>query len=155
MPTPAIRLLEEAGVTFELHHYTVSQAVGDGYGEAVAAALDVDPERVFKTLVAVADDSLVLAVVPVTSRLSTKALARAAGAKRTAMADPSEAERVTGYVVGGVSPVGSRTRLPLYLDSSGKAFETIFVSAGKRGLQVELDPDDLLAVASGRSDTLT
>ncbi len=155
MPTPAVRALQRAGVSFELHRYTVSQAVGEGYGKAVASALGAEGVRVFKTLVASADGALVLAVIPVISRLSTRALARATGAKKAAMADPAEAERVTGYVVGGVSPVGTRSRLPLFLDDSGVSFETIFVSAGKRGLQVELDPSDLLRVASGRAAPLT
>jgi Cys-tRNA(Pro)/Cys-tRNA(Cys) deacylase len=143
--TPAIVVLERAGVEFTLHEYEV--AGGDGtYGEAVAGALGVDPARLFKTLVATVDDSPVVGIVPVAGRLSLKRLAAAAGGKRGTMADPSDAQRLTGYVIGGISPFGQRRRLPAYLDDTAFGYETVFVSAGRRGLQVEVAPGDLVAV---------
>lgn len=149
MPTPAVAALESAGVEHTLHQYEVDEAVGDGYGEAVATAIGADPAAVFKTLVVSVDDGHVVAVVPVTDRLSTKALAKAAGSKKASMVDPSDAERLTGYVVGGVSPFGRRRRLALFLHATAMTFPTIYVSAGKRGLQVEVAPDDLLRLTGG------
>ncbi|MFP3916061.1 MAG: Cys-tRNA(Pro) deacylase [Actinomycetota bacterium] len=149
MSTPAVNALTAAGVPFTLHEYEVAEAVGEGYGEAVAAALDTVPERVFKTLMAVVDDRHVVAVVPVAGRLSPKALARAAGGKKASMADAADAERLTGYVSGGISPLGQRRRHPTFVDRTATEFPTVFVSAGKRGLQVELSPGDLVAVTSG------
>src|SRR5690606_4948520 len=104
MPPPAVKTLESPGVPFTLREYEVVGAVGEGYGEAVAVALGTIPERVFKTLMAVVDDRHVVAVVPVSERLSTKSLAQAAGGKKASMADPADAERLTGYVSGGISP---------------------------------------------------
>jgi Cys-tRNA(Pro)/Cys-tRNA(Cys) deacylase len=113
------------------------------YGEEAAEAMGVSPDRVFKTLVADVDGSLVVAVVPVAGSLDLKALATAVGGKRAAMADPAAAERTTGYVRGGISPLGQRKKLPTVLDSSALRHATICVSAGRRGLEVELAPDDL------------
>lgn len=155
MPTPAVKALERAGIGHSLHAYDVDEEVGAGYGEAVARAIGADPAAVFKTLVVAVDDGHVVAVVPVTARLSAKAAARTAGSKKASLADPEEVERLTGYVVGGVSPFGRRRRLPLYLDGSAVGRATIFVSAGKRGLQVEVSPDDLLAVTDGVVAALT
>ena len=107
------------------------------------------PERVFKTLVADAEGSLVVGVVPVSSMLDLKALAAAVSAKRAVMADPVLAERRTGYVVGGISPLGQRSRLPLVLDSSALPLPTVFVSGGRRGFDLELAPADLLAATGG------
>lgn len=146
MSTPAVAALERAGIRFTLQEYEVEEAVGEGYGEAVAAALGVSPDRVFKTLMATVDRGHVVAIVPVDSRLSLKALARAAGGKKAAMADPADAERLTGYVTGGISPLGQRRRHRTFLHESALAHETVLVSAGKRGLQVELAPDDLLGL---------
>jgi len=144
--TPAIRVLEQAGVAFTLHEYQVES--GDlSYGEAVAAALGVDSGRLFKTLVATVDGSPVVGIVPVAGQLSLKQLAAAAGGKRAAMADPADAQRLTGYVVGGISPFGQRRRLPTFVDVTATEFPTIYVSAGRRGLQVELAPADLIAVS--------
>lgn len=154
MSTPAIALLERKGVAHSVHEYEVAESVGDGYGEAVAAAIGSDPARVFKTLMAVVDGRHVVAIVPVSSRLSTKALAKAASGKKASMADPADAERLTGYVTGGISPLGQRKSHPTYLDDSALAFDTIFVSAGKRGLQVELAPSDLLALTRGKAASL-
>ncbi len=142
--TPAILALTTAKVPFEVHPYEVAEADERSYGEAVAAAIGVPAGRLFKTLVAEVDGSPVIAIVPVDGLLSTKALARAAGGKRAAMADPADAERLTGYVTGGISPFGRRRRLPVYADATVADFETVFVSAGRRGLQVEVAPADLV-----------
>jgi Cys-tRNA(Pro)/Cys-tRNA(Cys) deacylase len=110
--------------------------------------LGVDPARVFKTLVAQADEALVVGIVPVSRWLDLKALARAVGARRAAMAEPSAAQRATGYVLGGISPLGQRRGLPTVLDESALAHDTILVSAGRRGLDVELTPSDLVSLTS-------
>lgn len=153
--TPAVTSLEEAKVAYTLHEYEVSEAVGDGYGEAVAEAIGAPARSVYKTLLAVADDEPVVAIIPVSARLSLKSLARAAGAKKASMADPTDAERLTGYVKGGISPLGQRRRHTTFLDSSALDHPTVFVSAGKRGLQVELSPSDLLALTQGTPALLT
>lgn len=122
----------------------------DSFGEEAAAKLGLPPERIFKTLVARVDvKELILAVVPVSSRLDLKKLAAASGGKKADMADPTAAERATGYVVGGISPIGGRKRLRLLLDDSALAYETIFISAGQRGLQMELSPADLMRLTGG------
>ncbi|WP_327291605.1 Cys-tRNA(Pro) deacylase [Streptomyces sp. NBC_01198] len=146
--TPATVALEKAGVPFTVHAYEHDPASGLSYGDEAAAALGTSPERVFKTLVAEVDGTLTVAVVPVAGSLDLKALAAAAGGKRAAMADPAAAERSTGYVLGGISPLGQRKALPTVLDSSALAFATVFVSAGKRGLEVELAPADLRTLTS-------
>ncbi len=140
--TPAIVALEKAGTAFSVHAYDHDPAVAS-YGEEAARALGVDPRQVFKTLVAEVDGALTVAVVPVAGSLDLKALAAAVGGKRAAMADPAAAERTTGYVRGGISPLGQRRRLPTALDASARSHATICVSAGRRGLEVELSPDDL------------
>lgn len=155
MSTPAVRALESAGVPFTLHEYEVVEAVGEGYGEAVAVALGTIPERVFKTLLSVVDGEHVVAVVPVSERLSTKGLAKAAGGKKASMADTADAERLTGYVSGGISPVGQRRPHRTFVDDTATIFSTVFVSAGKRGLQVEVSPSDLLALTGGATAPLT
>ena len=141
--TPATVALDRAGVAYRVHPYTHDPQTSH-FGEEAAAALGVDRDRIFKTLIADAGGELVVAVVPVARQLDLKALAGAAGVKRTALADPAAAARVTGYVVGGISPLGQRTRLRTFLDASAERFSTIFVSAGKRGLQVELAPHDIV-----------
>lgn len=155
MPTPALVALERAGVPFVAHQYTVDEGVGEGYGQAVAHALGVEPGRVFKTLVAVVDDGFAVAILPVDRRLSLKALARAAGGKKAAMADPADAERLTGYVTGGISPFGQRRQQPTFLDRSAAEYATVFVSAGRRGLQAEVAPADLMAMTGAVVSTLT
>lgn len=155
MSTPAVRALEKAGVSFDLHTYEVDEAVGEGYGQAVAAAIGVETGRVFKTLMAVVDGEHVAAIVPVDSRLALKALARAAGGKKAAMADPADAERLTGYVTGGISPFGQRRRHRTFVDETAASYPTVYVSAGKRGLQVELAPDALVALTRGKLAPLT
>ncbi|PZS26819.1 MAG: Cys-tRNA(Pro) deacylase [Pseudonocardiales bacterium] len=141
--TPATALLTRAGVAFTLHPYAHDPRA-DGFGDEAAAALGVSPEQIFKTLIACVDRTLVCAVVPVAGRLDLKALAAAVGGKRAELAEPAAAARATGYVVGGISPLGQKARLRVVLDSSARSFTTVFVSAGKRGLQVELAPDDLV-----------
>ncbi|MEV7070938.1 Cys-tRNA(Pro) deacylase [Streptomyces sp. NPDC091972] len=140
--TPATVALTSAGVPFTVHAYDHDPA-HPSYGEEAAEAMGVSPDRVFKTLVADVDGTLTVAVVPVAGSLDLKALAAAAGGKRAAMADPTLAERTTGYVRGGISPLGQRKKLPTVLDASASAHETICVSAGRRGLEVELAPQDL------------
>jgi Cys-tRNA(Pro)/Cys-tRNA(Cys) deacylase len=144
--TPATAALQRAGVAFTPHEYGPVEETEATYGETIAAVLGVDPRRVFKTLVAMADGRPAVAVVPVSGHLSMKALARARGAKRAEMAAPAEAERLTGYVVGGISPFGQKRRLPVVVDRSLLGHPTVFVSGGRRGLQVEVAPGDLVAV---------
>ncbi|MFI8852490.1 Cys-tRNA(Pro) deacylase [Streptomyces sp. 891-h] len=140
--TPAIVAATEAGIAFETHAYEHDPAA-PSYGEEAAEAMGVPPERVFKTLVAEVDGALTVAVVPVSASLDLKALASAVGGKRAAMADPAAAERTTGYVRGGISPLGQRKQLPTVLDASAEEYATICVSAGRRGLEIELAPSDL------------
>ncbi|HEY5031248.1 MAG TPA: Cys-tRNA(Pro) deacylase [Actinomycetes bacterium] len=141
--TPATVLLTQAGVPFAVHAYDHDPAA-PSYGLEAATVLGVAPERVFKTLLADADGRLTVAVVPVSGQLDLKALAAATGAKRAAMADPEDAERATGYVVGGISPLGGRRRLPTVVDATAERYPTIYVSAGRRGLDVELAAADLV-----------
>ncbi len=145
--TPATVALATAGTAYTLHAYEHDPAT-PSYGEEAAEALGVTPDRVFKTLVADVDGELTVAVVPVAGQLDLKALATAVGGKRAAMADPAAAERTTGYVRGGISPLGQRKRLRTVLDSSASGHATICVSAGRRGLEVELSPADLAALTS-------
>jgi Cys-tRNA(Pro)/Cys-tRNA(Cys) deacylase len=141
--TPATALLTRQKVAFTLHPYEVD-AETPNYGAAVAATLGIAPERVFKTLVTEVDGVLTVAVVPVTGDVDLKALAAAVGGKRATMADRSVAERTTGYVRGGISPLGQRRTLPTVIDASAEDLPTMYVSAGRRGLQVELAPTDLV-----------
>ncbi|MFD7698652.1 Cys-tRNA(Pro) deacylase [Streptomyces caelestis] len=145
--TPATVALTAAGVPFTVHSYEHDPS-HPSYGEEAAEAMGVSPDRVFKTLVADVDGALTVAVVPVAGQLDLKALAAAAGGKRAAMADPALAERTTGYVRGGISPLGQRKKLPTVVDESATLHETICVSAGRRGLEVELSPDDLTTLTS-------
>ena len=141
--TPATALLTRQAVPHTLHPYEHDPRASS-YGEEAAGALGVDPARLFKTLVATVDGTLAVGVVPVTGSLDLKALAAALGGKRAAMADPAAAARATGYVTGGISPLGLKTRLRVAVDESAAAWPTVYVSAGRRGLQVELDPADLV-----------
>ncbi|GAB1645033.1 Cys-tRNA(Pro) deacylase [Krasilnikovia sp. MM14-A1259] len=141
--TPATALLSAEGVAYELHPYEVAPDAPN-YGALVAEALGVDPRRVFKTLVAEVDGALTVAVVPVTGDLDLKALAAAVGGKRAALADRAAAERSTGYVRGGISPLGQRRRLPTVVDDSALDLDQMVISAGRRGLQVSLNPADLV-----------
>ncbi len=145
-PTPAVAALVRAKVAHTLHHYEHDPRA-TAFGDEAVAALSLDPRRVFKTLVAEVDGSLVVGVVPVAAHLDLKALAAAVGGKRAAMAAVEAAERSSGYVAGGISPLGQRKALPTVVDTSATEYPTVFVSAGRRGLQVELAPADLITVA--------
>ena len=147
--TPATRLLTAHGVTFSLHPYQHGPRA-EAFGDEAAAALGVAPERIFKTLIAAVDRALTCAVVPVAGRLDLKGLAAAVGGKRAELADPAAAARATGYVVGGISPLAQRSRLPVVVDETASGFETVYVSAGRRGLQVELAPADLVRLTAAR-----
>ncbi len=148
--TPAINVLRKAGVAFTLHEYEHDPGT-TAFGDEVVHKLGQDPARVFKTLVAdVEGKGLVVGIVPVAASLDLKALAAAVGGKRAGMADVAQAERATGYVAGGISPLGQRRRLATVLDESASAWPTIFVSAGRRGLQLELTPADLVCVCGAR-----
>ncbi len=142
--TPATHVLTAAGIEFELHHYTHDPRA-TSYGSEAAEALSVAPERVFKTLLADMDGALVVAIVPVAGSLDLKALARVLGGRRAVMADVAAAERATGYVAGGISPLGQKKPHRTVLDESSLDHATVFVSAGRRGLDVELAPADLVA----------
>lgn len=147
-PTPAIAALTRAKVAHTLHPYHHDPAT-TAFGDEVVQALGWPPERVFKTLVVTVDGTLTVGVVPVSGQLDLKALAAAAGGKKAAMAKVADAERSSGYVAGGISPLGQRKALPTVIDRSASDFETIMVSAGKRGLQVELAPADLVRLTRG------
>jgi Cys-tRNA(Pro)/Cys-tRNA(Cys) deacylase len=142
-------------VVHTLHTYDPEHAEGHGYGEAAVAALGQDPRQVFKTLVARVDGALTVAVVPVAGSLDLKALAVATGGRRATMADPVDAERTTGYVLGGISPLGQRKALPTVVDESALDFPTVMVSAGRRGLQVELAPADLVRLTRARTAAIS
>lgn len=145
--TQATVALAKLGIPFEVRDYAHDPAVTD-FGREAAEALGLPAERVFKTLLAEvvggAGAGLIVGIVPVSGMLDLKALAAAAGARRAAMADPALAERKTGYVVGGISPIGQRTRLRTVLDDSALGFDTVLVSGGRRGLDIELAPADLV-----------
>ncbi len=140
--TPAITAAERAGIAFTIHEYE-HDGGAESYGLEAAERLGVEPGRVFKTLVVDLDGSLAVAIVPVAAQLDLKRL----GGKRGALADPRQVERTTGYVLGGVSPLGQRKALPTTLDESALAHATIYVSAGRRGLELELEPHDLARLA--------
>jgi Cys-tRNA(Pro)/Cys-tRNA(Cys) deacylase len=143
--TAAIVAAERAGIAFQVHEYEHDPRA-PSVGLEAAEKLGLDPARVFKTLVADVDGTLTVAVVPVEAQLDLRALG-----KRARMADPRAAERATGYVAGGISPLAQRRPLPTIVDESALAYETIHVSAGRRGLELELAPADLLALTSGRT----
>lgn len=145
--TPATTLLTARKVPHTLHTYEHDPRAHDrglAYGMEAAISLGLDPRQVFKTLVAEVDGGLTVAVVPVDAQVDLKALAAAVGGKKAAMADPVAAERATGYVVGGISPLGQRRRLPTVIDSSALEQAEMLVSAGRRGLDVALAPQDLV-----------
>ncbi|MEU8636889.1 Cys-tRNA(Pro) deacylase [Amycolatopsis sp. NPDC048633] len=145
--TPATALLVKQKVPHTLHAYDHDPRA-ESYGLEAVEALGLERARVFKTLVAEVDGRLVVGVVPVTGQLDLKALAAAAGGKKAKMADPAAAQRATGYVLGGISPLGHRSRLPVVIDTSAEKFETVFCSAGRRGLEVELAPGELIRLTS-------
>jgi Cys-tRNA(Pro)/Cys-tRNA(Cys) deacylase len=144
--TAATALLTRQGIPYTVHSYSHDPRHGS-YGTEAAEALGVEPERVLKTLVADVDGELAVGVVPVASQLDLKALAAALGGRRAALADAPAAERATGYVVGGISPLGHRRRLRVVIDSAALAFPAVFCSGGRRGLEIELAPADLVRAA--------
>ncbi|WEO75882.1 Cys-tRNA(Pro) deacylase [Cryobacterium sp. SO2] len=147
--TPATVALVRAGIRFTAHQYSHDAAphgAAAGYGLEAADKLGLDPDQVFKTLLADADGNLVVAIVPVSGQLDLKALAAAVGAKKAVMADPQVAERKTGYIVGGISPIGQKSRFSTVLDETAELFDTVFVSGGRRGFDLELSPADLITV---------
>jgi Cys-tRNA(Pro)/Cys-tRNA(Cys) deacylase len=148
--TPAIVAAQAARIPFTVHPYEHA-ADAESFGEEAAEKLGLSPERIFKTLIARVDGKqLVMTVIPVAGRLDLKKLAAHAGGKRAEMATPAEAQRATGYVIGGISPLGGRKKLPLFLDATASGQPTVFVSAGQRGLQMELSPDDLVRLTGAK-----
>ena len=147
--TPATALLAKRKIDHRVHSYDHDPRA-ESFGLEAAEALGLPPERIFKTLVAEVDGGLAVGVVPVTGQLDLKALAAACGGKKAKMAEMAAAERATGYVAGGISPLGQKKRLPVVLDSSATAFDTIYCSAGRRGLEIELAPADLVALLDAR-----
>jgi Cys-tRNA(Pro)/Cys-tRNA(Cys) deacylase len=148
--TPAVEAAKSAGIAFELHEYEGVE-IGDGdYGTAVAEALGRPPAQLYKTLVVAIDGNLAVFIIPADQQLDLRAVG-----KRAELAGKAEAERATGYVVGGISPLGQRKRLPTTIDASVYEWNTILVSAGRRGLQIELAPSDLIALTGARVGELT
>ncbi len=145
--TPATTALAAAGVVFTVHEYDHDPR-SESYGGKAAAALGIAADRVFKTLLVDVDGTLTVAVVPVSGQLDLKALARAVGGRKAAMADPKAAERSTGYVVGGISPLGQKRPHPTVVDTAALDHATVYVSAGRRGLEVELAPADLVRLTT-------
>jgi Cys-tRNA(Pro)/Cys-tRNA(Cys) deacylase len=146
--TPATLALARAGVTFTTHLYEHDPR-SSSFGLEAAQALGLSPDEVFKTLMALVDGRPVIAVVPVSGSLDLKALAAVAGGRRAEMADPAQAARLTGYVVGGISPIGQKRPLPTYIDETAELFDEVFVSGGRRGLDIGLAPADLLRMTDG------
>lgn len=148
--TPAVHAAKKLNIPCTVHAYTHDPAT-TAYGREAARALGLPPDRVWKTLVVdVGDRGLVVAVIPVSSTLNLKLLARAAGGKNAALAEKRDVERVTGYVLGGVSPLGQKKHLPTYIDDSARLLPSMYVSAGRRGLELELAPGDLLRATSAQ-----
>jgi Cys-tRNA(Pro)/Cys-tRNA(Cys) deacylase len=148
--TPAVEAARRAGIPFELHEYSRAEHGEGSYAVAVAHELGVEPARLFKTLVASIDDELRVFVLPADRQLDLRRLG-----KRAVLAERTKAERATGYVAGGISPLGQRRALPTTIDESALAFETILVSAGRRGLQIELDPRDLARALVAETQRIT
>lgn len=140
--TPAIKLLKKQKIPHIIHEYKHNSSV-HSYGEEAAQKLNIDQNRVFKTLVVQGEKNLAVGIVPVSSKLNLKSVAKALGIKKAVMADPKDVENATGYILGGVSPLGQKKRLKTVIDKSAFEYETIFVSAGRRGVEVELGPKDL------------
>lgn len=148
--TPGINVAKKARVPHRIHEYD-HDPNSESYGTEAAEKTGADPARVFKTLVASVDNrELVVGVLPVTAMLSMKLIAKAAGGKKATMADKQEVQRATGYVLGGVSPLGQKRRLRTFIDQSARNFDTIYVSAGRRGLEIELAPQDLANLTAGQ-----
>lgn len=148
--TPGIHAASKAGIFHRVHEYEHDPG-STGYGTEAADKLGVEPARIFKTLVVTLDGkTLAVGVVPVTGMLNMKLIAKAAGGKKASMADPQEVQRRTGYVLGGVSPLGQKNRLKTFIDASAGCFDTVYISAGRRGLEIELSPADLANLTGGQ-----
>lgn len=148
--TPAINIAKNKNITHKVHEY-VHDSSNKSYGLEAAEQLRVPVDRVFKTLVVkLNNNELAVAIIPVSTMLNMKLIAKAAGAKKATMSAPAEVERSTGYVLGGVSPLGQKKKLKTIIDSSAKKHSTIYVSAGRRGLEIELSPDDLVTLVNGK-----
>lgn len=153
--TPAVKLAQQSGIEFTLHEYDHDPRE-PSYGLEAASRLDIDPQRVFKTLVvSLTDNTLAVAIIPVDKRVSMKKVASALGCKKVTMAAPDKVQNSTGYVLGGISPLGQQRKLPTVLDLSAKQYKSIFVSAGKRGLEIELSPYDLLHLCDAQCADLS
>ena len=154
--TPAMVMLERSGIEFAVHAFNHDLVDTEelGYGRAAAHALGVDESRVFKTLLAQSEKSAVVAIVPVSAQLSLKALALVLGVKRCEMVPALDAQRITGYVVGGISPFGQKKKLFTVIDESALDLPTIFVSGGRRGLDIEVSPADLIRVLDAKTGAL-
>ena len=152
--TPATKLLKTAGIDFKEHEYS-HDPNSTSFGLEAAEKLGMDPNRVFKTLIANLDEIFAVAIVPVNQQVSLKSLSRVLGAKRATMADPAHAARLTGYVVGGISPLGQKRLLKTVIDQSATNFETILVSGGRRGFDIELSPNDLASLLSAEFAEIT
>ena len=152
--TPAIQLLKKHHIQHQVHRYTHAPT-SHAYGLEAAEKLGITTTRVFKTLLVQLDNqAFAVGIIPVSTTLSMKAIAKAAGAKKANMALPTDVERTTGYVLGGVSPLGQKKRLTTLIDRSAQTLETIYISAGRRGLEIELKPDDLQKLVDGTFTSL-
>ena len=147
--TPAVNALAAAGIAFTVHEYDHDPA-SSSFGLEAATALGLDPDRVFKTLLVTADGEQAVGIVPVSCSLSLKALGAALGRKRVVMCDPAVAQRVTGYVLGGISPFGQKRSLPTVIDETAELYDTIYVSGGRRGLDLGVAPADLIATLEAK-----
>lgn len=153
--TPGIKLLQKKQIAHQVHDYSHDPTAAS-YGLEAAEKMGVAPEQVFKTLVAELDGKqLLVAILPVDQQLSLKKLAKAAGGKKAQMADPAQVERTTGYVLGGVSPLGQKKALPTYIHATAQQLEQMYISAGKRGLEIQLAPDDLQQLTRARFAAIT
>jgi Cys-tRNA(Pro)/Cys-tRNA(Cys) deacylase len=154
--TPAIKVVNRAKIEYIVHEY-LHDSHTDSYGEEAAQALGVDSQQVFKTLLVAAPElkeKVAVGIVPVNGQLDLKAIARQLKAKKVVMANAQDAEKITGYVVGGISPLGQKKRLKMVIDATALNFDTIYVSAGKRGLEIELKPSDLIALCQAIVDDI-
>lgn len=153
--TPGINAAKKAKISYTLHKYDHDPA-SESYGTEAAQKMGIPGEQVFKTLVVSLDNGkLAVGVIPVTAMMNMKRMAKASGAKKAAMATPSDVARSTGYVLGGVSPLGQKKRLDTIIDTSAQNFSTIYVSAGRRGLEIELAPSDLQKLTRGTFESIT
>ncbi|HIO92399.1 MAG TPA: Cys-tRNA(Pro) deacylase [Leucothrix mucor] len=157
MTTPAAQVAKKANIAYTLHKYK-HDPHNKSYGEEAANLLDLNPAQVFKTLLLSLNtqaNQLAVAILPVSRQLNFKAFAKIIKAKKIAMADPQKAQNVTGYLLGGISPLGQKKRLPMIIDETAFGFETIYVSAGKRGLEIELSADDLVLITGAKTGLIT